>query len=320
MKARKTLIGAAVAATLIINIPQVSADDVETFGDEFDKEESEVVPFQDDNESLGPVLIFNDPNRVDSKDNTERAEDPTPKETSEKPENPAVTEKPIVTEVPPVNKIPTAEKVKTEEVVINPTPKNSEREKISTRNSSNKKAPLKGKRFIKVAIDDNYTYYLDKQSVSWKRLPYSSSEYMLDFWVRMIEHNTNNDDMPEYVSDYVNNGENGEVEVARERKVSLNEIDTAVLNHKKYFLEHYYIRPKTKQIQFLCELEVIGHPQNTISEREYNYKNWENLIPGSVESMIYQMTMKSVSKKGSSDRGRMSFADMTDEYLRISIR
>jgi hypothetical protein len=93
-----------------------------------------------------------------------------------------------------------------------------------------------------------------------------------------------------------------------------------VLKHKKYFLQHYYIRPKTKQIQFLCELEVVGHPQNTVSEREYDYKNWENLIPSSIESMIYHMTLRSVSMKGSSEKGRMSVADMFDEYLRISIR
>ena len=313
LKNKKILVGAAVAAALLINIPQVSADDVETFGGEFDENNSEVVPFQDENYDLGPVLIFNDPSKISS-------DTPVNNDTPNVAENPITTETPEVTETPIVTEIPTVKKVENDEVVINPTPKNSAREKVVTQDKKYKKAPAKGKRFIKIAMDDTYTYYLDKQSVVWKRIPYSASEYMLDFWVRMIERNADTSNLPEDLSSYINNGENGEVEVAQERKIKLNEVDVSVLNHKKYFLEHYYIRPKTKQIQFLCELEVVGHPQNTVSEREYDYKNWENLIPGSIESMIYQMTMKSVGKSGSSDKGRMSFADMMDEYLRISIR
>lgn len=312
LKARKTFVGAAVAAALLINIPQVSAEDVETFGGEFDENNSEVVPFQDENENLGPVLIFNDPSKISS-ENPANTETPTVTET------PAVTETPVVTENSPVVRVPAVNKVDAEEVVINPTPKNSAREKVTTYDKKSK-TPDKGKRFIKVAMDDTYIYYLDRQSVMWKRIPYSASEYMIDCWVRMIERNPDTSNLPEDLSNYINNGDNGEVEVARERKVKLNEVDVEVLNHRKYFLEHYYIRPKTKQIQFLCELEVVGHPQNTVSEREYDYKNWENLIPGSIESMIYQMTMKTVGKSGSSDKGHMSVADMFDEYLRISIR
>ena len=313
LKNKKILVGAAVAAALLINIPQVSADDVETFGGEFEENDSEVVPFQEENENLGSVLVFNHPDEIGS-ETPAINENPKVEETPEVIENTAVTENPIV------KKTPEVQKTETENVVINPTPKNSKREKISAQNNYSKNTSLKGRRFIKVAKDDEYTYYLDKQTVSWKRLPYSASEYMLDCWVRMIENVPDTSDIPNYLSDYVSNGENGEIEVARERKVSLNQADIDVLKHKKFFLQHYYMRPKTKQIQFLCELEIVGHPQNTVSEREYDYKNWENLIPGSVESVIYQMTMKSVSKKGSSDKGRMSFADMMDEYLRISIR
>ena len=92
------------------------------------------------------------------------------------------------------------------------------------------------------------------------------------------------------------------------------------MQHKKYYLEHYYVRPKTKQIQFLCELEVIGRPQNTISEREYDYKNWENLVPSSIESLLYKAVVKEAGKSGNADNGKMSGADMLEEYLRISIR
>ena len=275
MKTKKYLVGAAVAAALLINIPQVSADGVETFGGEFEENDSDYVPFNEE--------------RIDSKK-------------------------------PNVKKNSKVKKSENEDVVIEPNAKSPEREKVSTQ-ANNKTPSTIGKRFVKVAIDDEYTYYLDKQSVEWKRLPYSASEYMLDFWVRLVEHTPDHSNFPDYLSDYINGGgKNGEIKIARERGVSLNQADINVLKHRKFFLQHYYIRPKTKQIQFLCELEVVGHPQNTVSEREYSYKNWENLIPGSIESTIYKMTMKSVSKRGSSDRSRMSFADMMDEYLRISIR
>ena len=89
---------------------------------------------------------------------------------------------------------------------------------------------------------------------------------------------------------------------------------------KKYFLEHYYIRPKTRQIQFLCELEVVGRPQNTISERAYDYKNWENLIPGSIETAIYYGVLDVIGTGKANAKGHMTATDMLEEYLRISIR
>lgn len=320
MKARKTFVSAAVAAALLMNIPQVSAENVETFGENFDENNSEVIPFQEENDDLGPVLVFNDPEK-NSTENLPAKEPPTDTEKPVITEKPAVNETPAINETPKVTKTPKVKKVEAEEVVIEPDTKNSAREKVMPQSKNTKKGKnMKSQRFIMVAADDTYIYYLDKQSISWKRMPYSASEYILDFWVRMIERTPDTSDLPQYLSDYVSDGVNGEIEVAASRGVTFNSSDVEILNHKKYFLEHYYIRPKTNQIQFLCELEVVGHPQNTVSEREYNYKNWENLIPGSIESMIYQTTMKSVHKSKGSEKGHMSVADMFDEYLRISIR
>lgn len=288
MKRKRYIVGAAVTLALLINQPQVMAEDVETFGGEFEERGVEFVPFQDDNQNspyveeddMGEVLTFNNP-----------------------PE--------------------------TEEIIVEPTPRPTERKNIlpPSKNPSytrdgktNKTLHTKSQRFVKVAMDDTYIYYLDKQSIAWKRLPYSASEYMLDFWVRMVEINPDNSDLPEDYADYIEHGVNGEVEVAAGRGITFTPSDIEVLNHRKFFLEHYYIRPKTKQIQFLCELEVVGHPQNTVSEREYNYKNWENLIPGSIESMIYNVTMKEVHKSRADAKGHMGLADFFDEYLRVPIR
>lgn len=172
-------------------------------------------------------------------------------------------------------------------------------------------------RFMKLAVDDTYIYYLDKNSVQWKKMPYSSSEYIADVWVRMVERTPRqlDDDMANYGADNFN----AEISLAREQGYQYAPEDLQVLRSQAYVLEHYYLRPKTKQIQFLCELEVFGRPQNTVSERAYDYRNWENLVPGSVESVIYEATIKIIGTWKSTERGHMTFSDMLDEYLRIAL-
>lgn len=172
-------------------------------------------------------------------------------------------------------------------------------------------------RFIKLAVDDTYIYYLDRNSVQWKRMPYSASEYIADVWIRMVERvpKVLDSDMASYGADNFN----AEISLAREQGYQYSPEDLKVLRSQSYVLEHYYLRPKTKQIQFLCELEVFGRPQNTINERDYDYRNWESLVPGSVESVIYNMTIKIIGKGKASERGHMTFIDMLDEYARIAL-
>ena len=172
-------------------------------------------------------------------------------------------------------------------------------------------------RFIKLAVDDTYTYYLDKSTVQWKRVPYLANEYMADVWVRMIEREPSHlsDDMASYGAENFR----AEVALARDRGYQYAPEDLKVLRSQAYVLEHYYLRPKTKQIQFLCELEVFGRPQNAINERAYDYKNWENLVPGSVESAIYDATIKIIGKSKADGKGHMTFIDMLDEYARIAL-
>ena len=307
MKKKKYFACAAVAAALLINIPQVSADEVETFGENFeDDNNSEVVPFQD--EDLGDTLIFNNPTENTPVENPALEINPPVENKNFPPENNFEDEDPALV----IDNKPYSER----ERILPPSRVNE----VQQEKEKQKKLKKQKARFIKLAVDDTYTYYLDKQSVSWQRIPYSASEYMLDVWIRMIELEPDTSDLPEDLAAYVNDKSSGEIALAEEKGLLLTPVDIDVLQHKKYFLEHYYLRPKTKQIQFLCELEVVGHPQNTISERAYDYKNWENLIPGSIESIIYNMTIKEVGKSGSSENGHMSFADYLEEYARISIR
>lgn len=327
MKNKKYFACAVVATALFINCPQVSADKVETFGADFESENNSVnAPFQkefSDDADFGETLVFN-------KTSKNNSENPAPVETVETPpvakpvvETPTV-EKPVVENVQQKNNF---DEENTVVVIEKPATSNNEKilppSRVNERlrdNEKKKRLKTQKARFIKLAMDDTYSYYLDKQSVSWRRVPYSASEYMLDVWIRMIEINPDNSDLPDDLAEYINDTSNGEISVAEEKGKKFNPVDTDVLQHKKFFLEHYYLRPKTKQIQFLSELEVVGHPQNTISERAYDYKNWEYLVPGSIESVIYNMTMKEVGKSGSSENGHMTFADYLEEYARISIR
>ena len=174
-------------------------------------------------------------------------------------------------------------------------------------------------RFIKLTMDDRYTYYLDRDSIMWKRLPYSSSEYMADVWIRMIENNPEEDPDERYQNVYFSVDDIEEVQAAREKNIRYAPTDLEVLKHKHYFLEHYYLRPQKKQIQFLCELEVIGHPQNTDAGRPYEYKNWEELVPGSIESAIYKNVIKEIGTEKAYERGHMKVTDWFEEITRISI-
>ena len=170
------------------------------------------------------------------------------------------------------------------------------------------------RRFVKLTSDETYNYYLDMESVNWKRVPYMASEYMADVWIRMVERIPSADS---YADD---NYEPIELVSAREQNISYDPGDVEVLSRKQYVLEHYYLRPSRKQIQFLCELEVVGHPQNTEVGRAYDVKNWEDLIPGSIESIIYKKVLATIGTWKATEAGHETFVDTFEEYTRISIR
>lgn len=151
------------------------------------------------------------------------------------------------------------------------------------------------RRFLKLFSDEKYNYYMDTRNAMWRRIPYSASEQMIDVWIRLDDKR----------SDLIRNG------------VTADDAET-----QTYYLEHYYIRPARRQIQFLCELEVTGSPDNAVEQRKYQYRNWEELVPGSVEDDIYHAVVKRMNKKGSflgiPSAGR-SGRDMIEDYLRISL-
>ncbi len=297
---------------------------------------SSTLPEEDEDE-IGDTLTFDDLKQTPEQKPLEQPqqpptiEEPTPAPIEQPPteiEQPFGRPSKIsagepVAVVPPTPQLP-AQSIEPTTPIQEPTPieKPTPQQKPRRASTPRHSAPPKNlktlqQRFMKLAVDDTYTYYLDKNSVQWKKMPYSTSEYIADVWIRMVEREPKelDDDMASYGADNFN----AEISLAREQGYQYAADDVNVLRSQAYVLEHYYLRPKTRQIQFLCELEVFGRPQNTVSERAYDYKNWENLVPGSVESVIYEATIKIIGEWKSTERGHMTFSDMLDEYLRISL-
>ncbi len=131
-------------------------------------------------------------------------------------------------------------------------------------------------RFQEIFRDDSFIYYMDMRSARNVPIP-NRQERMIDVWVKLKPNSFSGD---------------GDAKAG------------------KYYLEHYYINPKNKQIQFLCELEVTGRPSNAIKERPYSSQNWENLVPGSVEDDIYHAVVEKA--KSSSSIGGVEMPSASD--------
>lgn len=138
-------------------------------------------------------------------------------------------------------------------------------------------------RFLEIHKDDVFTYYMDRRTARRINVPHME-EKMIDVWVKLEP----------------NEAEDGE---------------------QKYFLEHYYIRPKRQVMQFMCELEVSGRPTNDIEENRYNPSKWEPLIPGSIEDTIYHAVMKntgSIREEGVGEEGT-SIRDFIEKTVNVSL-
>jgi len=150
-------------------------------------------------------------------------------------------------------------------------------------------------RYVKIFSDASFNYYLDKASVKWVPCPNTDKEYIIDAWIKMERSGDN----------LLHAAENG----AQADQYSYP---------AKYYLEHYYMRPSVDQVQFLCELEVTGRPDNNIKQRKYDAANWENLVPGSIEDSIYQAVVKIMGKKHSGGTGA-DLGNMLEDVFRISV-
>ena len=113
-------------------------------------------------------------------------------------------------------------------------------------------------RFIEIHRDESFIYFMDRKTAYYTRIPHTIKEEMINVWIKLEPR--------EYLEgDYT--------------------------YPAKYYLEHYLIRPKRQQIQFLCEMEIAGRPSNDVEDRRYDPRRWESLVPGSIEDVIYHAVM-----------------------------
>lgn len=180
--------------------------------------------------------------------------------------------------------------------------KAAEAEEASAETEKMEKKEAQDTRYTLLLTDSGYDYYLDGRATRWAQLPHGG-EQIIDTWVKLVP--------------------SGSMDAAQDGSYSYP---------PKYYLAHYYIRPKAQQIQFLSELEVTGgRPDNTVKGRGYQAQNWEDLIPDSIEDEIYRgvvahikqqkkkKSLKSVWKQIVGDDGPQNVHDALEEYFRISL-
>lgn len=137
--------------------------------------------------------------------------------------------------------------------------------------------------------DETFFYLLDQENSGWVRQPYTADKYMIDVWVKLKPY--------EYSSNK----------------------DAAMLSESStFYLEHYVMDPPNKRIQFLCELEVTGRPDNKITQRKYDPARWEPLVPESLEDRIFHAVVnKYGTKKGNGKIGQIG--EFLEDVFRIAL-
>lgn len=163
------------------------------------------------------------------------------------------------------------------------------RKKTKEEKRKEKEEKQKLAHYIYLFSDDGFNYYLDGK-VSCRTYPPVGYDKLMDVWIKVLP-----------------------IGVAPE---------TEALDHQAYYLQHYLLYPKKNQIMFLSELEVEGRPDNDIQERPYNTKNWESLVPGSLEENIYRGCMKHQKKlkeQGDKKSAARTVGDILEDTFRISL-
>lgn len=140
----------------------------------------------------------------------------------------------------------------------------------------------KEEKFVVIYRDSSYTYYLDKENMKRREIPFQKKQ-MLDVWIKLVP-----------------------------TRELLSNSDGTVESSGTYYLEHYLIRKDKKQIQFLCELEVNGRPNNDINAGKYDPMKWEELVPESIEDRIYHGVVQYAPDNA--DPG-----DVLEDVFRVSI-
>ena len=144
-----------------------------------------------------------------------------------------------------------------------------------------------GPRFIEILRDDSFIYLMDRKTAHYEKVPHLAKEKMIDVWIKLEP---------------------------------LEFLEGDYTFPSKYYLEHYLIRPKTQQVMFLAEMEVMGRPSNEIKEMPYDPRRWEHLVPGSIEdSVFHAMMLNEGQVKDEAASGGTSIRDYVENIFNISL-
>lgn len=144
-----------------------------------------------------------------------------------------------------------------------------------------------GPRFIEILRDDSFIYLMDRKTAHYEKVPHLAKEKMIDVWIKLAP---------------------------------LEFLEGDYTFPSKYYLEHYLIRPKKQQIQFLAEMEVFGRPSAEAENKRYDGRRWEYLIPGSIEDTIYHAVLRhkgEIYDESSSDG--TSIRDYIENTINVSL-
>lgn len=161
-----------------------------------------------------------------------------------------------------------------------------ERAKAEAKDRAKAEKSVAGETFKEIHRNEAYIFYLDTRNLRWQPIPYIDGKQMIEVWIKLVP---------------------------------TTPAGTPISAPKTYYLEHYYVRRDTQQIQFLCELEVNGRPTNDVNVGKYDPRKWENLVPGSIEESIYYGVNRYADKQTYRGHGGKSFNDVVEDVLRISI-
>ena len=257
------------------------AENAKEHGNAKDEKKKEVKDFQ---EKKAETSVKKEDKKAENSDTKKTIEEAAKASVTPVPQKREEEQKPLVSNKKKEETKPSVQKKADESKVPlqgkkTEAPVQANKDAVKTKNKKSKEKD----RFQEIFRDESFIYYMDTRSVRNVPIP-NRQDRMIDVWVKL---------KPNSFSDE---------EDAKEGK---------------YYLEHYYLNPKSKQIQFLCELEVTGRPSNAIKERPYSSQNWENLVPGSVEDDIYHAVVKKA--KSSSSIGGVAIPSASDVLDMLNI-
>ena len=256
------------------------AENAKEHGNAKDEKKKEVKDFQ---EKKAETSVKKEDKKAENSDTKKAMEEASKASVTPAPQKREDGQKPLVLNKKKEETKPSVQKKADEPKVPLQGKKTEASAQESTDAVKTKKKKSKEKdRFQEIFRDESFIYYMDTRSVRNVPIP-NRQDRMIDVWVKL---------KPNTFSD-------GDAKAG------------------KYYLEHYYLNPKSKQIQFLCELEVTGRPSNAIKERPYSSQNWENLVPGSVEDDIYHAVVKKA--KSSSSIGGVAMPSASDVLDMLNI-